>query len=516
MNTKSLIAAVVVLVILVIVYVSTTGDREDSQSDQATSSFESFKSLDEKAVDRITVERDDVKVELVRTEAGDNPKWELKSSFGYPADPERIDRLYEELEKIEDGEKVGSKAASHSRFEVDAESGAKISFFVGAEQKAAITLGKRANSRTLDSYSFVRFGDDAEVYKVDGEARSYIGAGGDKLEKDYTLLKELYEIPESNKVISAQLTYPDKTIMINRVDREKVIEEPKDPNKEETTEEGKIAVEEPSKEKKTEKVEEFHVTSGAETFKVEKDKEWDAKSYLNNHKSLRVKEAVEPKSFAEYGLDKPQLKVTLTSVSSGGDILATKVLFGNAIKDDKGEDTGYYVALEGQTPARIYSIEKYTITSWKKEVADFKPKPPEPEKKEDNPAIIPDGGKEGANTSSDAHEGHSHEGQVTASHILIPYKGADSAAADVTRTKEEAKKEAERILAEVKKEGSDFAKFAKDHSSCSSASDGGNLGSFSYGQMVKPFSEAAFEIKPGDISEIVETGFGFHIIKRTK
>lgn len=86
--------------------------------------------------------------------------------------------------------------------------------------------------------------------------------------------------------------------------------------------------------------------------------------------------------------------------------------------------------------------------------------------------------------------------QVRARHILV-------------KTRKEAQ-EMERRL----KEGEDFAELAKKHSTDhTTAAKGGELGFFSYGDMVKPFSEAAFSLKPGEISPVVETPFGFHIIQ---
>lgn len=97
---------------------------------------------------------------------------------------------------------------------------------------------------------------------------------------------------------------------------------------------------------------------------------------------------------------------------------------------------------------------------------------------------------------------------VRASHILISVpKGADAAA------KAEARAKAEQVLKEVKG-GGDFAALAKQHSADpGSAANGGDLGFFQQGQMVGPFNDAAFSLAPGAISDLVETDFGFHIIK---
>jgi len=100
--------------------------------------------------------------------------------------------------------------------------------------------------------------------------------------------------------------------------------------------------------------------------------------------------------------------------------------------------------------------------------------------------------------------------QVKASHILI---GVDQKADD--ETKKKAKEKIDGLLKEVKA-GKDFAELAKANSTCPSSAQGGDLGLFGKGQMVKPFEEAAFALKPGETSGVVETQFGYHIIKLTE
>lgn len=97
---------------------------------------------------------------------------------------------------------------------------------------------------------------------------------------------------------------------------------------------------------------------------------------------------------------------------------------------------------------------------------------------------------------------------VHASHILLSTKPTDAADA-----KAAAKTKAEEALAKAKK-GDDFAALAKQYSQdTGSAQRGGDLGFFVKGQMTPPFEAAAFALKPGEISNVVETDFGYHVIK---
>ena len=99
--------------------------------------------------------------------------------------------------------------------------------------------------------------------------------------------------------------------------------------------------------------------------------------------------------------------------------------------------------------------------------------------------------------------------QVQASHILIK---AASSASDEDKAKAKAK--AEQLLKKARA-GDDFATLAKENSEGPSNTKGGDLGFFKKGQMVKPFEDAAFALQPGQLSDIVQTQFGYHIIKVT-
>ena len=98
---------------------------------------------------------------------------------------------------------------------------------------------------------------------------------------------------------------------------------------------------------------------------------------------------------------------------------------------------------------------------------------------------------------------------VRASHILIKVEPGAS---------DEVKKAAMEKIEELRKQaisGGDFAVLARDNSEDGSASRGGDLGYFKKGMMVKPFEDTAFALEKGQISKVVETQFGYHIMKLT-
>ena len=96
--------------------------------------------------------------------------------------------------------------------------------------------------------------------------------------------------------------------------------------------------------------------------------------------------------------------------------------------------------------------------------------------------------------------------QIRASHILLTTEGKDDAAV---------RAQAEQVLKEAKS-GADFAALAKKYSQDeTNAQQGGDLDYFGRGRMVGAFEEAAFALKPGEISDLVKTEFGYHIIKLT-
>jgi peptidyl-prolyl cis-trans isomerase NIMA-interacting 1 len=106
--------------------------------------------------------------------------------------------------------------------------------------------------------------------------------------------------------------------------------------------------------------------------------------------------------------------------------------------------------------------------------------------------------------------------KVGAKHILVMHAGSRQKPDDVTRSREDAKKRAQEALLKIRG-GADFDAVVVEYTDEPGGAERvGNLGTFDRAQMVKPFTDAAFALKVGEVSEIIETPYGFHVIKRTE
>ncbi|WWC86240.1 uncharacterized protein L201_001113 [Kwoniella dendrophila CBS 6074] len=128
-------------------------------------------------------------------------------------------------------------------------------------------------------------------------------------------------------------------------------------------------------------------------------------------------------------------------------------------------------------------------------------------------------GNKNANTGN-----QSQNGQVRASHILAKHSGSRRPSSwrqeNITITKEEAQKIIEQHVNTLKSlppsdVPAEFAKIASTESDCSSARKGGDLGWFGRNQMQKPFEDATFGLEVGQLSDVISTDSGIHVILRT-
>jgi len=110
--------------------------------------------------------------------------------------------------------------------------------------------------------------------------------------------------------------------------------------------------------------------------------------------------------------------------------------------------------------------------------------------------------------------------QVQCSHLLVKHKDSRRPSSwrqeTITKTYEEAMEELKAFREKIVSEEASFGELARQYSDCSSAKRDGDLGMFGKGQMQKPFEDAGFSLKVGELSEPVTTDSGVHIILRTK
>ncbi|EJC98823.1 rotamase-domain-containing protein [Fomitiporia mediterranea MF3/22] len=109
--------------------------------------------------------------------------------------------------------------------------------------------------------------------------------------------------------------------------------------------------------------------------------------------------------------------------------------------------------------------------------------------------------------------------QVRASHLLVKHRGSRRPSSwkeeTITRSKEEAIELLRQYEAQIDNSPDKFGELASKHSDCSSHSNRGDLGWFQRGMMQKPFEEAAYGLEIGQMSSVVETDSGVHLILRT-
>ncbi|KAI9902392.1 hypothetical protein N3K66_001744 [Trichothecium roseum] len=110
------------------------------------------------------------------------------------------------------------------------------------------------------------------------------------------------------------------------------------------------------------------------------------------------------------------------------------------------------------------------------------------------------------------------EGKIRAAHLLVKHSGSRRPSswreAEIVRSKDEAMEIIRAHEAKIKNGGVTLGELALTESDCSSARKRGDLGYFGQGDMQKEFEEASFALKPGEMSSVVETASGLHLIER--
>lgn len=142
--------------------------------------------------------------------------------------------------------------------------------------------------------------------------------------------------------------------------------------------------------------------------------------------------------------------------------------------------------------------------------------PGEPPRVAASPLAPPSGASSGALQGEPPDVAAGQPTEISARHLLVAYQGALRASPSVTRSKAEAQTRVAEALKRAKA-GENFEALVKEYSDEPGAAErGGSLGRFGHGMMVPAFEKAAFKLAPGEVSDIVETQFGFHVIQRTE
>ena len=372
---KTIVGALIVLIALVAVWVFLK-PVQSSRITVVSEVVERFEEADFGAARKITVQRAEEAVEVKR--AGD--KWVVASSYSYPADGEKIEKLLKSLGEVEAGEQRGRSEKAHRKFEVDSKKGSTITIYgEGDKELGRLVVGANVPGGGIGtSRVFVRFGGDATTYSAESDVRSTGGLYS--VEGKNYLQKKLVDLSPDVQVESVRLVRPERPdLIVERKVHEVAVEKPEGVDSA-SAQEDSGEQEEPKKPET--KTEEFYVVvSGSESVTVEKSKEYTASGLLRTAKSLSIEDAVEPKDRADYGLDTPQLKAVVSYRQKSDDSAEMKsleILFGNAKKDEKGETTGYYVVVDDEEHRdRIYLLQQYSFDSWNKEMEAFLPEPPE-------------------------------------------------------------------------------------------------------------------------------------------
>jgi len=120
--------------------------------------------------------------------------------------------------------------------------------------------------------------------------------------------------------------------------------------------------------------------------------------------------------------------------------------------------------------------------------------------------------------SSTRVDGSAGDGKIRAAHLLVKHNGSRRPSSwkeqNITRSKEEAMKILQGYEQQINSNQTTLGDLAVSESDCTSARKRGDLGLFGKGQMQKEFEDAAFALKPGEMSGIVETASGLHLIQR--
>ena len=419
----------------------------------------------------IEVARGNVKTTLVR----DGDRFAIEERSGYPADTQKVNELLVNSLEIRIKEKIGDSASSHEALGVALDS----------PEARTVTL-KDKDGETLLGYvagkdigynrgMYVRLLDEDETFAAEESIRVHVRAT-DYMNKDVAEVKK--DDVERVTVRRGDMTYVSRRDEKGDITLEN-IPEGKQPIKTGVLFEHELVFD------ALDRLEIVDVTSADEAGDFAWDKEHTAELKSGLKYVIRFAEK-DAKHYAVFSAQPPPPD----RVNE-----ARRMIRGRKESDAKLKEREAVIlaaeeaiAFKKRHEGWVYEVSLYRADAMTKPFAKLIEDIPAPE-------VEPE--------------------EIAASHILIAWAGAERSKA--TRTKEEANALAVQVLMKARKRGADFAKLAEENSDDPvSKTEGGDLGTFKRGVMDKAFEDAAFKLKVGELSGIVETPFGWHIIKRTK
>ncbi|TEY87322.1 hypothetical protein BOTCAL_0003g00010 [Botryotinia calthae] len=178
------------------------------------------------------------------------------------------------------------------------------------------------------------------------------------------------------------------------------------------------------------------------------------------------------------------------------------------LNTDAGLPAGWEVRTSKSKNIPYYFNEAQTISSWE---------PPANTDTEKLKAYMAEH-YSASEIGDNANGQEDQQGKIRASHLLVKHKGSRRPSswreAEITRTKDEAMSIILQHEAHIRSGTTSLGDLAVSESDCSSARKMGDFGFFGRGDMQKEFEEAAFALKPGEVSHVVETASGLHLIER--
>jgi hypothetical protein len=350
MKSRSLIVVVVILAVVAIVAYRGLRERTSTPGVFKGRGENLCPDLDAEAVERIVIEKDDIRVALEKTDEG----WINSTESGFPADESKVNSLISQIKEIKITDRRSTKEENHHIFEVTSEEGTTLTIsYTGGQDVARLVFGKSPDYQGV----FARIASKNDVYLVEPNVSYRLGLDYNTKEvrQDFWIDKKITDF-DQKEIGRIALQTPDGETVVERVAKEKP-----ESTAGQADETGGV-------EDTKEKEETIWKVTSPEEFEADENVVNTMTYYLAR---MRAADLVAKEELSEFGLDNPQ-HVATAILKDGSE---RKILFGN-----KTDDNNYYTKLDGGEI--IYLVAEHTFNSIFKKPEDLKMKPREEEGRE--------------------------------------------------------------------------------------------------------------------------------------